>query len=293
MIKEKEINLTCLEKRFRVDDIIKNIGYVEGDIVYLAGSAIEREVGKYSHGIGNMKSDIDVFIFRNYIEYENTNQYEYNEGFRKVNFVNINNTSFDIEIYNISEIENLIEDINLIKIEGDERITNSLKLKNGWNLYNVNSLLNRMVYSIPIKKIKRFNEIKSKINFEKFTEFYVNFTMNNIDNAYDDLMGSLIDNQLDVALFNVRNIFLNLLQLIIYKEKEYVDRQKWIVPKFKNICNILQKYKEELRVYEKLFLSDLKNEIMLEQTIRECINFINSSVENFVMESDEYEYESI
>lgn len=281
------INLECINKKLDSEDIIKKINCEEDDIVYLAGSAIERKVSDYSKDMGNLKSDLDIFILRNTQKYKCYTSYEYDHNFRKVNFVSIDKVSFDIEIYDVEDIENLVNKINLIKLNKDKRILNTLKLDDGWNLEEVNSFFNRMLYSIPILNTKKFNELKSRISFGKFAGLYINYILNIIDNKYDDLVGNLIDRQLDTALFNIRGMFLNLLQLIIYKEGEYVDRKKWIILKFMNIAEIKNKYAKELAAYKKLFLSDQQDKDILENTVRQSMKFLNNAIEFILMDMEE------
>ena len=59
----KEINLSKLHDTFPI---------YSTDIIYLSGSLIDGEINKYSTGMGNKKSDLDLFVVRDSDLFKNT-----------------------------------------------------------------------------------------------------------------------------------------------------------------------------------------------------------------------------
>lgn len=282
----KDMYIEQMDESININQLIKTLNTYEDDIIYLGGSLMERKMCDIAEGMGNKKSDVDIFIIRNHEDFIKTNKYEYLEGFRKTDFYKFNKLNLDLEIFDKEQISDLLKKINDISFSENKRVLNLLQLDNGWSLESVNSFLTRLMYGFPIQNEIEFLNIQKSVNNKKFQKLYVLFLMNVIDNMMMDVVGNYECAQYETALYCARNAFLFYLKIIIYKEKRYVDRDKWVVLKFNNLAKVDIKYKETICFYQELFLSDLKNKSKMKETIYRSIVYINDKIEDLMLEEE-------
>ena len=246
----KEDRIIFGNKDIAYQDILEGIGALSNDIVYLAGSLVEGRVDKYSKGIGNPYSDVDVFIIRGHQEFENTVA-EYVEDVKKTYFRNINGTSLDIEVFDGKYVCDLRDSLIDLTICKDIRLPNILKqtLQKGHDLLHVNEFLNRLTNSICIFNEVHYRKIRSSINFEAFLKLKAYHLITIIDNNMSDIKGNLISKQPDVALFSIREAMMNLMEAILAYEGIFVDRHKWVALKFTNLVRVSGEYASAYKLY--------------------------------------------
>lgn len=115
-----------------IDYIKLKLDLYENDMVFTSGSVIENIVGNFSKNIGNIDSDIDIFIIKN--DFGNNTHIDYDEGFSQIYFRNYNGMLIDVTVYLKKDIYNLLENINNVKLDKNKRIKNSLKLPGKWDI---------------------------------------------------------------------------------------------------------------------------------------------------------------
>lgn len=198
------------------DDICKFINPNPNDIIYLGGSLIEGVVGKCTKGMGNKYSDIDVFIIREENDFELTNAV-YSNSVRKIYFDNYMELGFDVEVFNIKYVNLLIDAIDKTEIIEDERIANIYKdvLQTGNDLEFINSFLNRIINSVCVYNYINYIQIKNKINVDKFLEIMNLYIITEVDNTRFDVIGNIDEGQLDVALYCMRSILYNIMNIVL------------------------------------------------------------------------------
>ena len=114
-----------LDKSVFLSDVEKCIELLENDIVYFGGSLIEGKLNKNSKGMGNMYSDLDMFIIRDEEKFCETVA-TYKDKFKKTTFIKVNGINIDVEIFNYKHIRKLIDELNNAKLDLNTRIDNLL-----------------------------------------------------------------------------------------------------------------------------------------------------------------------
>lgn len=271
-------------KSFELDQLFEKLILEPDDIVYLSGSIIESKTGKLSKGIGNPKSDIDVFILRKQEFFIKLGDFDYNEGVNKTAFYRIDGFNIDVEIYDINKVIELFTSVNNMEIDLHTRIINSFNLPNDWDYEKANYFLSRFFYGMPISNVKQFKILKDKCQFSKFQFLYKEQQINYLDNIIDDITGSLEINELDVALYSIRNAVLVFYKIILYLNNEFVDRDKWIIPKIFNLIKSdKQKYSDLALLYKMIFLENLVDNDIRKNKILNSLEFINEKLESILL----------
>ena len=247
------------ELKVTYDEILESAGVIDNDIVYISGSLVEGYVDRFAKGMGNLYSDIDVFIIREHIDYVKTNAV-YTSDVNKIFFCD--RLMLDIEVFDKDYVIALSETLSELEIKKDIRISNVLKEKlNKGNDYDfINSFLNRLLYSICIYGEESYLEIKNNMNFKKFLELRKYELINFIDNVYSDVTGNMLAREIDAALYSFRLILKKILEVALAEEEIFVDRDKWISLKFTNLVNQKNIYENIHSIYRNINRGDLLND---------------------------------
>lgn len=258
-----------LEIKF--DEICDGVYAGEEDVVYIGGSLVEGQINQFSAGMGNKFSDIDVFIIRGHDAFVNT-EAVYDDNVRKTFFCENKRIGLDIEVYDQDFVNALIEALNKVEMNPNERIDNIFQqqLPNGISLDLLNTFLCRLHNSVCLKGEAMYREIQNAMRYQKFLEIMTYKTIVSIDNIYDDVQGNLEAGQLDVALYCVRRIILSVMLVVLMKNGVFADREKWIPLKFKNLCMMNNSNAELNKVFDILFRGDLRDD-------ENCINCIKAA----------------
>lgn len=259
-----------LEIRF--DEICDGVHAGEKDVVYIGGSLVEGQINQFSAGMGNKFSDIDIFIIRDHDAFVNT-EAVYDDNVRKTFFCEKKQIGFDVEVYDKDFVVALIEALNKVEMNPNERINNIFQqyLPDGNSLDLLNTFLCRLHNSICLKGEALYREIQDSMKYQKFLDIMTNKTIVSIDNIYDDVRGNLEVGQLDVALYCVRRIILSVMFVALMKNGVFADREKWIPLKFKNLCMMDNSYAELKKVFDVLFRGNLLDD-------ESCIKSIESAM---------------
>jgi len=281
-VKERKIYFDGIMK-ITFDEILESVGALESDVVYLAGSLIEGYVDKYSQGMGNQYSDLDVFVIREHDKYEST-EAVYSSDVSKSFFCD--EKGLHIEVYDSNYVQCLTAVLLELNVEKNERILNTLKknLENGNDFYFVNSFLNRFLNSICIANKSLYDKIHEGIKFEKFLELKQYFLVSLIDNAYSDAVGNIQVKQIDTALHSIRYMVLTLLEVALAVEGTYVDRDKWIALKFTNLARAKEKYNSLHSLYMNVFRGDFSDPDISLRKIELYIKSVENELENISLE---------
>lgn len=274
----KHLNITGDE--FLVDKLESVIELYSTDCVFLSGSVIEGNKNKFSKGMGNKKSDLDVFVIRDDNLFQNTDYTYFNE-FKKTNFFKLEKVKLDVEYYKKSFFEDIINKINNSLIDDNIRIDNIIKVD--CSIEELNSIVNRFFYSMCIKNDELFKLYYNNLDFKKFSKIYKGKLFNILDNLTEDLYGNLEENQIITALFCAREIFKIYAKIVIFNFGEFVDRDKWVFLKFFNLVNFYNLDVDKV-IFKKLFISDLNDNIKIKTTIVESLNYIEQRLEEIMLE---------
>jgi len=269
------------EELISYEELIQIIQPFKTDIIYLGGSLIEGQIESLSMGMGNELSDLDIYIIREHNNFVNTD-FVYNQSVKKTYFINNVLGGIDVEVFDRDFINNLNEILLNKKINPSERCGNFFSdgLADGGSYRLINSFLNRLKYSICLYNEDGYNELKSQINFNRFLEIKKANQLVIIDNIFPDIIGNIRLNQLDVALYCSRELFLEALEYILANEKIFVDRKKWVVLKFRNLVEQEKMYTTLWHEYGCLFLSELSSFKKMELVINSAINTIKDTLED-------------
>ena len=251
------------DKVLTFSEILEGINSSVKDIVYIGGSLVEGYVDKCAKGMGNSFSDLDVFIIRNTDEFCQT-EAEYTTTARRTFFRTINKMNLDIEVYDYQYVRSLSDTLKRLDFtrEKDTRVFNMLKnkLSDGGDYRFVNEFLNRFKNSLCIYNNDSYNDTIRSMPFDKFTSFKIHALLNIFDSLSDDVKGNLDARETDTALDMIRRLLKCFYEIILTKENVLVDRDKWIILKFVNLCRLSgEKYKSELETYYCVFRGRLQN----------------------------------
>lgn len=273
-----------LEETISFAEIVGVIQPLANDVVYLGGSIIEGGVDKYSMGMGNNYSDIDVFIIRDHNDFTST-EAVYNESSRKTYFVDGVLNGLDIEVYDFNFVSFLTAALKEYKPQADMRNKNSVKtlLPVGYNIDFLSTFLNRLMNSVCIFNNKSYESIKSKIDFNKYCTIKRDSLLVFLDNAYPDVEGNIEAGQNDVALYCMREIFLMLVGAVLANEGILFDRTKWLPVKLKNYTNLTGKYKQLWLNYLLLFKADLHSKDSCTSIIKDAMEFCKGVTEDILL----------
>lgn len=268
-----------LDKSVFLSDVEKCIELLENDIVYFGGSLIEGKLNKNSKGMGNMYSDLDMFIIRDEEKFCETVA-TYKDKFKKTTFIKVNGINIDVEIFNYKHIRKLIDELNNAKLDLNTRIDNLLNTS--LTLQEMNTFLCRLKYSVNFVNKEGYNNLLNEINFNKFLKIYKESLYNSFDNKLDDTLGNLKEKQYDVALHCCRMMFIEFSKYYLAENLEFIDREKWIFLKILNTAGAIgdEKIGEK---YNDLFCSNIRDNKDKEKVIRDSLAFMKEKMDEFTL----------
>lgn len=259
-------------------DMLSKEGIIsEKDIVYVSGSLVEPIVNADYSDMGNCSSDIDLFVI---IDEKNGRTLgDKLTGYKKEHKITIfqmyNEIGCDIEIFSKNSVKELSEAINNIQLSNHMRTRNGLKVPEGWSDRDIKSFINRLNYSIPISGNEEYHKLKNSINYNKYSQYRIRRLTNEIDNIISDIWGNLSRNTFDTCVFLVREAYLKLMELILYRVGQTVDRDKWVSYKFMRMVEIFPEYEPYREIYKTIFLEQLEDYEYGKQCIVKAVECIN------------------
>lgn len=266
-----------------INELIEKLHLFSDDIVFLGGSLIEGRVNHYSKGMGNIYSDLDVFIVRSNTFFNNTH-FTYSEKYKKTDFTSLNSLGIDIEIYSEEFINNLFLQINKANFAPQVRIANAIKIPEGITEYSVNSFINRFINAIPIYNVDKYKKLKMKLNLENWIKYQKYSIENSIENIFDDIQGNVHAKNYDVSVLCSRTAFLQLIKYLCFSLGDLSDREKWLPQKLNNIVKEHVEYKEILEFYNQLFFMKLETNRQKGDISMDTVSFIRRKIETISME---------
>lgn len=267
----------------KTDELIEKLCIYEDDIVFLSGSLVESRVNRYSKGIGNIYSDLDVFIIRthsNFIESNST----YTEKYKKTDFMNLDLLGIDVEIFDKEFVDELWIRISNINFSPRIRIANSIDIPVGISEYSTNSFLNRFINAVPIYNCEEYEDLKKKLMIDNWIKFQRYTIENSIENILTDVDGNIQAKRFEVSVLCSRVAFTQMIKYLILSVGDLVDREKWLPVKLKNVAKYYSEYNDIVNFYNKLFFSDITNPKHKEEISIESIVFIRRKLEEISME---------
>lgn len=281
---ENEIISYNENERVSFNDIITEINPFKDDVVYLAGSLIEGIVGKYSNGMGNSYSDIDVFIIREHDKFLYT-EAVYDDVVKKTYFPRNLKNRLDVEVYDSDYVIRLSQILKSFTPSANERSWNILKnrLPAGNDLSFVVTYLNRFLNSICVHNNRQYEILREQTDFHKFFILKRDNLLVQADNAYPDVIGNLEVQQYDVALYCMREVYMYIVWAVLAHEGISFDRNKWLPLKFQNFVRETGKYTMLWSVYVNLFRSDLSDNIQCAINIKHAIEICKKTTEDLLL----------
>lgn len=264
-------------------DIVDAIDIVEDDVVYIGGSLVEGFLDKFSKGMGNPYSDIDVFIIRKHQAFEETVA-EYSVDVRKTYFRDIKGNLIDIEVFSDKYVCDLCDALANVVIDKDTRLLNLLGQgqQRTYSPIQTNTFLNRFNYSICIYNEMPYNEIKVSMAFDTYLKLKVQQYIALIDNNIEDIQGNLKAGEPDAALYSLRFATMNLMIAILSHEGIFVDRDKWVALKFANLARISNKYDSTYKFYSEVFRGDMIDDTICLERIKKLTPILKRETEKIL-----------
>lgn len=268
-------------------DILKILNFEKEDIIFLSGSLIEGSINKFSKGMGNKFSDIDVFILSDDINKIEKSILDYDRSYLKTQFKKSYGINFDIEIYSKQVIFDLIEQLNTYDFNDNIRTFNILNIPNGFDLFKFTSFIHRFLNGVPIYNDKRFDEIRCNFNKDNYFRLMTRISINDVDVNYEDVVGNIENGQLEVAVNIARSMLLETIKAYIFHMKTSLDRDKWIPLKIKNLAENDKEANKIYEMFKKLYFEEkLDNEKSLRGNAENIIDFSNDIINKIGQEGE-------
>lgn len=276
---KNELYITKIDKCLDLINLRDHLKLLPDDIAYIGGSLIDGQINRYSEGLGNKYSDLDIFIIRESSKFRDSNS-TYAGKFKKIDFLELPEYGIDIEIYDRQFIENLILSVNNIELVSDQRVSNSFVIDDSFDYADISTFFNRFRNSICIFNENEFDLLKNKLVLSKWLELQKYSIINLIENLYADILGNLDEKNYDVAVMCTRDAYLLLIKYIVFSLGDTVDRDKWLSVKLRNIVKYHPSYQELESLYNILFFGDLINDDSKLKVCKDSIKFIKKTLES-------------
>ena len=232
-------------KQIHIKNILKKVPFLDDDIVFLSGSIIEGIQNQSSQGMGNMYSDLDVFILRNDKNFDEKLEVVYDQVAVLKTFYNIDDVNIDVEVYKKSTIEKIIRSLNECSFDSNIRTPNQIKFYDGFNQRLFVTFMHRFINSLVIYNEKEYLEMKDSLAFDNFYRYYIRMCINRVDMNYEDVVGNLNKGEYEVAAIVAREILIETAKAFIGFNEETIDRLKWIPLKLRNLA-LLSEYNSNI-----------------------------------------------
>jgi translation initiation factor 2 beta subunit (eIF-2beta)/eIF-5 len=157
-------------------EIINKIPHGKQDIIYKSGSLAE--------GLGNDRSDIDIFIITD--NCPDTHQFTLSDDGEVI---------IDVEYWSFSDVENYIAKINSINFQD---IQTSLPYVSP----DILKFLNNLLVGTALHNKNQYCTIVKAINKSQLSNYIQRLRINQYDNLYEDIVGSIDEGDLDTAFMN-------------------------------------------------------------------------------------------
>lgn len=258
---------------------LAGVPYNNDDIIYLSGSIVEGKLSDISRGVGNKLSDVDVFILRNTSSIDEKHTYTINN--RKFDFKLINNIHYDFETYDLTQIREIFNSIAQLDFSKNLNVKRQLNLPNGWTFTVLNSIIHRLLNSIPIQNEDALKELKDSLDYARYSKMYSQILKNRIDDANDDVIGNALNPSTQItSIYVLRQSFIYLIEIILLKEGITNDREKWAQLKFNNLSKKSSKYDSVKEWEKRIFFEEINVfESDTKKMIFEAQNFLNDEIE--------------
>lgn len=279
---KSELYITKINKTIDLNILRERLNLFSDDVAYIGGSLIDGQINKYSEGLGNKYSDLDIFIIRESSKFKDSDS-TYAGKFKKIDFLELPDYGIDIEIYDRDFIENLILSISRIEFDLNQRVTNSFLIDDSFNYTDISTFFNRFRNSICIFNEDEFNLLKNKLTLSKWLELQKYSIINSIENLYADILGNLDSENFDVAVICTREAYLLLVKYIVFSLGDTVDRDKWLPIKLRNIVKYNPFYQELEHAYNVLFFGDLSDHNSKMNVCQDSVRFIQKCLEEEMM----------
>ncbi|EJV74120.1 nucleotidyltransferase domain-containing protein [Bacillus cereus] len=238
------IHLSSISFELDKKKLIELINCNQDDVIFISGSLVE--------GIGNEKSDLDIFVLVDDFENLNSN-FDYNFNEVKLKFEKLNSLGCDIEFWPLKVVIELIEQINKIDFENPNlRSLNQIKITN-YEFRKLSSFIHRFLVSECVFNDEKYNKLKDKINVPKFCRLMTRYNVNMVDNLYEDIIGNLEKKEDETAVIISKDFLMKTITAYLFSNLYTLDREKWIYIKLKILAENYIEAKGVLDDFQNLY----------------------------------------
>ncbi|SRR5216683_4333225 len=200
---------------------------------WLSGSLVE--------GLGNQSSDVDIFVQVESLSASlpatrrDSDHYTYA-------FVDAD-TRYDIEFWPSITISNLAHKLDAARFDDPD-----------WNgnhylSYWESEFIHRIGIGLPLLDEAPFSQIRAQFNFVQFSKYLFEHCLRLFDDAFDDAVGMLADEQLPCAVLRCRDVVELSIDALLYASGVTNDKAKFRASKLRRLAEIYTEYQS----YEELF----------------------------------------
>ncbi|MBG9792694.1 hypothetical protein ABD76_09390 [Paenibacillus dendritiformis] len=263
------LELIPMSKSLPKDEILKNIKYTNNDFVFASGSLIQ--------GIGNNKSDLDLFVVTESIDsLKGEQSIEYDNNYFMISFARIDGIDCDIEYWSLYVVEELLDQLESIDFnDTNKRSLHQLNVRGG-DFNSITSFLHRFITSTAIYNHDLYNSYKNKVNLKNYYRLMTRWYVNLVDNAYDDIIGNFEKGEYAASLIIAKNTLIKALCAYVFSHNHSLDREKWAYINLKFIAEKNREAADIINKFNKIyFFCNARNENELNNLVEDYIFFIN------------------
>ncbi|TCT17488.1 hypothetical protein EDD68_1317 [Melghiribacillus thermohalophilus] len=265
-MKVEDSNLKFLNP-FLEYDFHEKLTLKKDDLIFFSGSLVEC--------IGNARSDLDIFVL--YSKASDRKTYDYDFGELKTEFKRVLEINCDIEYWPIEVLQNIIEQINNINFSNDKRTINHLMIK-GYNFKQLSSLLHRFYVSVPHNQnTEMYLSIRETLNESNYFRMMTRFYINAVDNLYDDVIGTMENNDLLTSLHISKSMLVNSLMALLFSKSVSIDREKWVFKKLEKLSSTDKRIED---IYVKSIVHYFERIGSLNEDIEDIVTLSNNIIES-------------
>jgi hypothetical protein len=182
-----------------------------------------------------------------------------------------------VDIIEGMRVELLVMTVNLFR-------ANLFSLeKTGHTIDMLNHPLDKFVHALPVWGDDKFKEISKSFNQLAFRESFIELAHSDGANIFEDILGALESNKLDLAIIWVRNLVSMVMDALLAKYNDFYCRPKW---KLERVLRHIGKESHIYNRYRKIMLtSDISNNENALSWVHNSLMFIRV-IQNMIFDID-------
>jgi len=193
---------------------------------WLSGSLVE--------GLGNKSSDVDIFVLVDELSQRIPATRRDSDHFTLA-FVS-DDVRYDVEFWPASRVQALAAKLSSVRLDDPE--FNSNHYLSYWE----SEFVHRLAVGLPLVDESAFARTRAEFDLRNFSIYLFENCLRRFDDAFDDTVGMLADNQLACAALRAREVVGHSIDALLYASGITNDKTKFRIPKLQGLTRAFPKY---------------------------------------------------